>query len=109
MAAIQSSMTISLPQQQQIQQEQQQLQQQVLEQPELPQQQQQQQQPPTANEKRRMVQRQLVLLLHARKCQRLNVTNGVAPQPCQVNGCLRMKNVLDHMRDCVSGRACTGR
>ncbi|KFD49485.1 hypothetical protein M514_09596 [Trichuris suis] len=54
----------------------------------------------------KMIQQQLLLLLHAQKCQ-LRRLNGSQVDRCSVPYCELMISVLKHMETCRKGKQCT--
>ena len=78
----------------------------------------------TDPDKRKMIQNQLIILIHAAKCQKraenqdrqvsfYYIFNGgyfkfhFQQQQCQIPHCQTMKNVLMHLPNCQMGRNCT--
>lgn len=112
----QQQQNVSLQQQQQGQQQQQHLlleqqqhhpqQQHLNQQQNLHQQQQQQKYELPDLLRRKLIQQQLILLLHANKCQKRDM---LGDSKCLISHCQTMKNVLKHIVLCHQGRECNGK
>ncbi|CAF4924347.1 unnamed protein product, partial [Rotaria sp. Silwood2] len=57
-----------------------------------------------AGQKEKCIQKRLILLLHAHKCQRHEIAY---PNTCTVPYCSTMKDLLQHMIKCDKYRNCT--
>ncbi|CAG2099955.1 unnamed protein product [Medioppia subpectinata] len=56
--------------------------------------------------KHRSILEQLVLILHAHKCQQRERQIGEIPTACSLPHCRTMKNVINHLAGCSAGAAC---
>lgn len=61
------------------------------------------------NDKRRQMQNQLILIMHAHKCNQLSQANGVSKPPlCHVPECAQLRTTLKHMTECEDKKTCKG-
>lgn len=56
-------------------------------------------------EKQKLIQQQLILLLHAKRCQERE--NDNPNMKCTLEHCGTMKGVLDHLADCKMDKECS--
>lgn len=62
------------------------------------------------NDRRRQMQSQLILIMHAHKCNQLSQANGLSSQPqlCHVPECAQLRTTLKHMTECEDKKTCKG-